>query len=387
MNKGGNAEIPPFNRKIRGRFLLEKYMIELKNIDVIFDKGKRVHAVNNVSLQVDKGDIYGIVGFSGAGKSTLIRTINLLQTPTSGSVFISGEDLTRYSEEELRKRRQKIGMIFQHFNLLSSKTVFDNVCFPLKNSDLSKEERGQKVRELLNIVGIGDKEKSYPSQLSGGQKQRVAIARALANDPDILLCDEATSALDPQTTDEVLRLLKDLNEKLNLTIVMITHEMHVVKEICTKVAVMEKGEIIERGRIVEVFSNPKKPLTRSFINTATQIDSALEKVLNHKSLLHLEDDDILARINYLGESTSFPIISALNNQFSVVTNILSGNIEILQDTPIGSLVVVFSGTKDNIDKALKYLKENQVAVEIIDKSRWQRSKFKPEDTSVVPRED
>ena len=191
-------------------------MIELKNIDVIFDKGKRVHAVNNVSLQVDKGDIYGIVGFSGAGKSTLIRTINLLQTPTSGSVFISGEDLTRYSEEELRKRRQKIGMIFQHFNLLSSKTVFDNVCFPLKNSDLSKEERAKKVRELLNIVGIGDKEKSYPSQLSGGQKQRVAIARALANDPDILLCDEATSALDPQTTDEVLRLLKDLNEKLYL---------------------------------------------------------------------------------------------------------------------------------------------------------------------------
>ena len=362
-------------------------MIELKNIDVIFDKGKRVHAVNNVSLQVDKGDIYGIVGFSGAGKSTLIRTINLLQTPTSGSVFISGEDLTRYSEEELRKRRQKIGMIFQHFNLLSSKTVFDNVCFPMKNSDLSKEERAQKVRELLNIVGIGDKEKSYPSQLSGGQKQRVAIARALANDPDILLCDEATSALDPQTTDEVLRLLKDLNEKLNLTIVMITHEMHVVKEICTKVAVMEKGEIIERGRIVEVFSNPKKPLTRSFINTATQIDSALEKVLSHKSLLHLQEDDILARINYLGESTSFPIISALNNQFSVVTNILSGSIEILQGTPIGSLVVAFSGTKDNIDQALKYLKENQVAVEIIDKARWERSKFKPEDTSVVPRED
>lgn len=362
-------------------------MIELKNIDVIFDKGKRVHAVNQVSLKVEKGDIYGVVGFSGAGKSTLIRTINLLQRPTSGQVLIRNKDITNYTDQELKEERQKIGMIFQHFNLLSSKNVFDNIAFPLKNSRLSKEEKAKKVRELLSIVGIADKEKSYPSQLSGGQKQRVAIARALANDPDILLCDEATSALDPQTTDEVLKLLKDLNQKLGLTIVMITHEMHVVKEVCTKVAVMEKGEIIERGSIVEVFSNPQKPLTRSFINTATQIDSALEKVLNHKSLLHLKEDDILARINYLGESTSFPIISALNSQFSVVTNILSGSIEILQDTPIGSLVVAFSGSKENIEKALTYLDENQVAVEIIDKSRWERSKFKPEDTSVVPRED
>ncbi len=362
-------------------------MINLKDIDVIFDKGKRVHAVNKVNLDVDKGDIYGIVGFSGAGKSTLIRTINLLQVPTSGRVIIDGQDITSFSSDQLRKRRQKIGMIFQHFNLLSSKNVFDNVAFPLKHSTLTKEDKAKKVRDLLNTVGIGDKEKSYPSQLSGGQKQRVAIARALANDPDILLCDEATSALDPQTTDEVLKLLKDLNQKLGLTIVIITHEMQVVKEICTKVAVMEKGAIIERGSIVEVFSKPQKPLTRSFINTATQIDSALEKVLNHKSLLHLKEDDVLARINYLGESTSFPIISTLNNQFSVVTNILSGSIEILQDTPIGSLVVAFSGSGENIARALKYLDESSVAVEVIDKSRWQRSKFKPEDTSVVPKED
>ena len=362
-------------------------MIELKNIDVVFSKGKTVHAVNNVSLTVERGDIYGIVGFSGAGKSTLIRTINLLQPPTSGSVTISGQDITKFSAEQLRQKRQKIGMIFQHFNLLSSKTVFDNVAFPLKHSNLSKEEKDKKVRDLLNIVGIGDKEKFYPSQLSGGQKQRVAIARALANDPDILLCDEATSALDPQTTDEVLKLLKSLNENLNLTIVIITHEMQVVKEICHKVAVMEKGEIIERGNIVEVFSAPQQPLTRSFINTATQIDSALEKVLNHKSLLHLKDDDILARINHVGETTSQPIISILNNDFSVVTNILSGSIEILQDTPIGSLVVVFSGTKSNIDNAIIYLKAHNVGVEIIDKSRWTRATFKPEDTSVVPKED
>lgn len=362
-------------------------MIELKNIDVIFSKGKTVHAVNDVSLTVEKGDIYGIVGFSGAGKSTLIRTINLLQRPTSGSVIISGENLTEFSPEQLRQKRQKIGMIFQHFNLLSSKTVFDNVAFPLKHSKLSKEEKAAKVRELLHIVGIGDKEKSYPSQLSGGQKQRVAIARALANDPDILLCDEATSALDPQTTDEVLRLLKNLNEKMNLTIVIITHEMQVVKEICHKVAVMEKGEIIERGNIVDVFSAPEKPLTRSFINTATQIDSALEKVLSHKSLLNLKDSDILARINYVGESTSHPMISTLNNEYSVSTNILSGSIEILQGTPIGSLVVAFCGTETNINRAMDYLRSQQVGVEIIDKSRWKRVTFKPEDTTVVPKED
>lgn len=361
-------------------------MIQLNNINVIFERGRTVHAVRNVSLEVERGDIYGIVGFSGAGKSTLIRTINLLQRPTSGSVVIAGEDLTAFTAEQLRKRRQKIGMIFQHFNLLSSKTVFDNVAFPLKHSRLTKEERAQKVRQLLEVVGIADKEGAYPSQLSGGQKQRVAIARALANDPDILLCDEATSALDPQTTDEVLRLLKSLNETLNLTIVIITHEMQVVKDICNKVAVMETGEIIERGSIIDVFSNPQKPLTRSFINTATQIDSALEKVLSHKSLLHLSDDDLLARINYIGESTSVPIISALNNDYSVVTNILSGSIEILQDTPIGSLVVVFSGSKANIERALSFLDERGVGVEIIDKNRWKRSTFKPEDISVVGRD-
>lgn len=347
-------------------------MIELKNIDVVFETKKgKVQGVSDVSLQVDQGDIYGIVGFSGAGKSTLIRTVNLLQRPTSGQVFISGEEITNLGEKQLRDRRKKIGMIFQHFNLLKSKTVFENVYFPLKQSDLSKEERTKKVRDLLNLVGIRDKENAYPSQLSGGQKQRVAIARALANDPEILLCDEATSALDPQTTDEVLRLLKELNKTLSLTILIITHEMQVVKEICNKVAVMEKGEIIERGTIVQVFSHPVQPLTRSFINTATQIDSALEKVLNHKSLLNMDPEDILARITYVGESTSQPIIATLNSQFSVTTNILSGSIEFLQDVPVGSLVVTFSGSQENKAKALEYLKSKDIGVEIIDKNQSQ----------------
>lgn len=344
-------------------------MIELKNIDVQFGtKNKTVHAVNDVSLTINKKDIFGIVGFSGAGKSTLIRTVNLLQKPTSGKVIINEKDITTLSTKELRNERKKIGMIFQHFNLLHSKTVLNNVLFPLKNSSLSKEQKLKKVRTLLHLVGLSDKENAYPSQLSGGQKQRVAIARALANDPQILLCDEATSALDPQTTDEVLKLLKDLNNTLDLTILIITHEMQVIKEICNKVAVMENGKIIEQGSIVDIFSNPQMPLTRSFINTATQIDSALEKVLQHKSVLQMKDTDILARITYVGESTSQPIIATLQERFNVQTNILSGNIEFLQDIPVGSLVVSFSGSKVDQDAALTFLKEKNVRVEIIDQN-------------------
>ena len=218
-------------------------MIYLKNICKTFidDNKKEVHAVNDVSLTINDGDIFGIIGFSGAGKSTLVRCINLLERPTSGTVEVDGKDLTKLSEKELRESRKKIGMIFQHFNLFPSRTIFGNVAFPLQGSGLSKEEIAAKVRNLLELVGISEKENAYPSQLSGGQKQRVAIARALANDPDILLCDEATSALDPQTTKAILDLLKDLNKKLGITIVVITHEMAVVKEICNKVAVMEKG--------------------------------------------------------------------------------------------------------------------------------------------------
>ena len=228
-------------------------MIYLKNICKTFidDNKKEVHAVNDVSLTINDGDIFGIIGFSGAGKSTLVRCINLLERPTSGTVEVDGKDLTKLSEKELRESRKKIGMIFQHFNLFPSRTIFGNVAFPLQGSGLSKEEIAAKVRNLLELVGISEKENAYPSQLSGGQKQRVAIARALANDPDILLCDEATSALDPQTTKAILDLLKDLNKKLGITIVVITHEMAVVKEICNKVAVMEKGRVVEEGDVVK----------------------------------------------------------------------------------------------------------------------------------------
>lgn len=243
-------------------------MIRLENIRKTFQtKDTNLHAVNDVSLTIDQGDIFGIIGFSGAGKSTLVRCINLLEVPTSGKVWIKETDLTNLSEDQLRKQRQKIGMIFQHFNLLSQRSVLDNVTFPLEIIGMKKTEARQKARELLQLVGLAEKEKAYPAQLSGGQKQRVAIARALATDPDILLCDEATSALDPMTTANILSLLKEINEKLGLTIVIITHQMEVVKQICHKVAIMEEGKIAEKGSVEEVFNHPKSEVAKKLLLT------------------------------------------------------------------------------------------------------------------------
>ena len=238
-------------------------MIRLENVSKTFtDSNKEVHAVNNVSLTINDGDIFGIIGFSGAGKSTLVRCINLLEKPTEGKVFVDDAEITALSGKELRKARKKIGMIFQHFNLMPSRTIFGNVAYPLRGSGLSKEEIKEKVHHLLELVGISEKENAFPSQLSGGQKQRVAIARALANDPGILLCDEATSALDPQTTKSILKLLQQLNQTLGITVVVITHEMAVVKEICNRVAVMDHGDVVEEGEVFHVFASPKEPLVR-----------------------------------------------------------------------------------------------------------------------------
>ena len=257
-------------------------MIELKNISKDFGSGeKAVHAVRDVSLSIGSGEIFGIIGFSGAGKSTLVRCINLLERPSSGSVFVAGQDLTALSAKDLRAARKKIGMIFQHFNLMPSRTVAGNVAYPLKGSGLSKEDIQKKVATLLELVGIGDKADAYPSQLSGGQKQRVAIARALANDPQVLLCDEATSALDPQTTKAILHLLKHLNETLGITIVLITHEMAVVKEICDRVAVMEYGRVVEQGEVFTVFAEPKQDITKSFIHTTSNLQK-VEELCRHE---------------------------------------------------------------------------------------------------------
>ena len=345
-------------------------MIKLENIDVTFKQGvKVVNAVKNVSLHVEPGDIYGIIGYSGAGKSTLVRTINLLQRPTKGNVVVNGVDLLKLKPKGLRAARKKIGMIFQHFNLMNTLSVFDNVAFPLKKSGKTKSEIEQKVLSLLELVGLEDKVNSYPRQLSGGQKQRVAIARALANDPDVLLCDEATSALDPKTTYSILELLKKVNVQLGITIVIITHEMQVVKEICNKVAVMEEGEVIEQGSVLEIFTNPERDLTKDFIDTATHINQGIETVLSHEQLLNLQEGDYLVKISFVGASTGEPLITKLSTQFQVAANILFANVEIIQETPVGTLLVGLSGEKSGIENALSYIKEQGVSVDVLEESK------------------
>ena len=345
-------------------------MIKLENIDVTFKQGvKVVNAVKNVSLHVEPGDIYGIIGYSGAGKSTLVRTINLLQRPTKGNVVVNGVDLLKLKPKGLRAARKKIGMIFQHFNLMNTLSVFDNVAFPLKKSGKTKSEIEQKVLSLLELVGLEDKVNSYPRQLSGGQKQRVAIARALANDPDVLLCDEATSALDPKTTYSILELLQKVNVQLGITIVIITHEMQVVKEICNKVAVMEEGEVIEQGSVLEIFTNPERDLTKDFIDTATHINQGIETVLSHEQLLNLQEGDYLVKISFVGASTGEPLITKLSTQFQVAANILFANVEIIPVTPVGTLLVGLSGEKSGIENALSYIKEQGVSVDVLEESK------------------
>jgi len=342
--------------------LTNEAIIELKNIDVTFhNKGQTVNAVKDVSLTVNRGDIYGVVGYSGAGKSTLVRVINRLQPPTAGTVVVNGQDILHLTPRKLRAARTQIGMIFQHFNLMDSRTIADNVGYPLRFR-LSKKNRQEKVAHLLELVGLSEKANDYPAQLSGGQKQRVAIARALANDPEILISDEATSALDPKTTSSILELLKRLNKELGLTVVLITHEMEAVKEICNKVAVMESGEIIERGDLVSIFSQPKKPLTQDFINTATQINQALEKIYKQASALHLSDHQQLVQLQYVGASTDAPLITELYKRYDVVSNILYGNVEILQDTPLGNLIVVMSGEPDKLQDAWQYCQDAGIKV-------------------------
>ncbi len=341
-------------------------IIELKNITKTFIQDKKTfNAVENASVSIEKGDIFGIIGFSGAGKSTLVRTINLLGRPTSGSVIVKGKDFLSLSQKELREERKKIGMIFQHFNLLNSRNVFENVAFPLKRSGLSKEEIANKVHSLLKLVEIDEKSKNYPEQLSGGQKQRVAIARALANDPDILLCDEATSALDPTTTKSILKLLKKLKEKLGLTIVIITHQMEVIKEICDKVAVMENGRIVEQGDVFTIFATPKDEVTRRFIRSTSNLSKVEELIAEDSPVVHLEKDEKLVRFTYITKNVSEPLISAISRLYEVTINIIFAEIEIVQDAPIGGTVAIVSGQDAVIERALKHIKALDVGVEVL----------------------
>ncbi|MCI9605911.1 MAG: methionine ABC transporter ATP-binding protein [Oscillospiraceae bacterium] len=339
-------------------------MITLTHVSKIFPGGESgVHAVQDVSLHIAPGEIFGIIGYSGAGKSTLVRCINLLERPTQGTVTVDGRELTALSEKELRQERRKIGMIFQQFNLMTARTVAQNVAFPLKDSGLSKEETAAKVTQLLELVGLPDKAGSYPAQLSGGQKQRVAIARALASDPKVLLCDEATSALDPQTTASILRLIRDINRRTGITVVVITHEMAVVKEICHRVAVMEKGRVVETGDVFSLFSAPKEPVTRSFVSTTSNLSKAEEFIAEGAPLVALSPGQVIARLTFARGNVGEAAISQLSRQFDVDANIIFANVDILEGTPLGGLVVIFSG--ERVGEAIAWLSEKNVVVEVL----------------------
>ena len=340
-------------------------MIELEHIVKSFhaDKDKSIHAVNDVSLTIEDGDIYGIIGFSGAGKSTLVRCINLLERPDSGNVRINGVEMTALKPKELYKARTKIGMIFQQFNLMPSRTVLQNVAYPLRN--MTREQIRSRVRELLALVDSPDKENAYPSELSGGQKQRVAIARALANDPGILLCDEATSALDPQTTGAILQLLKDLNRKLGLTIVVITHEMEVVKHICRKAAVMDAGKIIESGDVFEIFSSPQHHVTRNFVRTTSNLSKIETLIQENSPIVQVKPGQVMARLLYIHADVSEPLISYASRAFDIEINIILADVEIVAGVMVGGTVVIFNGQRERIERAMQYYRDKNIRVVVI----------------------
>ena len=345
-------------------------------------KEKSVHAVQDVSLTIEDGEIYGIVGYSGAGKSTLVRCINFLEKPDSGSITIGGfgtlsvedgrlnftdEDgqSRRAAEKDLQRLRSGVGMIFQHFNLLDRSTVFDNIAYPLKYRGNSREKIAERVRELLRLVDLEDKINAYPSELSGGQKQRVAIARALANNPRILLSDEATSALDPDATSSILALLKDLNARLGLTIVLITHEMSAVKAVCSKMAVMENGCVVEQGSVYDVFSHPQQEITKKFVSSTSNLSEYGKLFENSSSLLELNGKGVLVKCTYDKEHVGEALISEISRKFNVNVNILLADVELLQDLPLGGMVEVISGDGGDIDAAIEYLRSYNVRVEVL----------------------
>lgn len=338
--------------------------IKLENINVTFKaKEKEVEAVKNVSLEIEKGDIYGIIGYSGAGKSTLVRVINLLQRPTSGKVFVNDSDLVSLSSKELRTERKKIGMIFQHFNLMNSRTVLGNIEYPLLSTSLSKGERRKKAEKLLELVELSGYGDVYPDRLSGGQKQRVAIARALSNDPEVLISDEATSALDPKTTGSILELLQKVNRELGITIVLITHEMQVVKSICKNVAVMDSGKIIEAGPVSEVFIHPKTALSKDFIESSTNVDIAIERIL--KRFNDWSENKHLLYLKFAGDNTEDGVISRISKETGVDVSILFANMDVVAGVDVGYTVLAISGQKDAIEHAVSILTNAGVETKIL----------------------
>ncbi|AEF16770.1 Phosphonate-transporting ATPase [Thermoanaerobacterium xylanolyticum LX-11] len=335
-------------------------MIEIKNLSKVYNtNGKDVVALKDINLTISDGEIYGIMGLSGAGKSSLIRCINMLEKPTSGSILINGVEMTKLKPKELRNMRKKIGMIFQHFNLLMNSTVYENIAFPLKISKVSDSAIKKRVDELLDVVDLKDKKYAYPAQLSGGQKQRVGIARALANNPDIILSDEATSALDPTTTESILNLLKDINKQYGITIVVITHEMSVIRNLCDKVAVLEDGRIIEEGNVIDIFSNPSTETSKRFLK---------DMIAELPPDILLDDDnpnEEVLRLSFFGSSSNQPVISHMIKNFDVEVNIISGNIERVQNSQVGNLLIKISGEQNSIKDAIKFLENNGLRIEVL----------------------
>lgn len=344
--------------------LRSETMIRVENVSKTYTgKQGTVEAVKDVSLEISRGEIFGVIGFSGAGKSTLIRLLNGLETVTSGHIYINEKDITTLKRKELLKERQKIAMIFQHFNLLWSRTVEENIAFSLEIAGVPKAERKAKVAELIDLVGLTGREKSYPSQLSGGQKQRVGIARALANDPEVLLCDEATSALDPKTTKDILKLLVEINQELGLTIVLITHEMHVVRQICHRVAVMEEGRVVESGEVIEVFKNPQQPITKQFVGEE-RVDDEIDEVF-HQLSTSLRPG-VAVRIQYLGDRTGDAVLSEAIRKLDATVSILQGKVNITQKGILGSMIILIEEESSKAEEVIEYLKQAEIIVEVLE---------------------
>lgn len=338
-------------------------MIELKHITKLYGNFK---ALDNINLSIKDGEIFGIVGQSGAGKSTLIRCVNMLEPPTSGEVIIDGKDMTKLSKAQLREERKKIGMIFQHFNLLSNRTVAGNVAFPLELSHVPKAEQVKRINEILELVGLTEYRNKYPSQLSGGQKQRVGIARAIVSNPSVLLSDEATSALDPETVKSILQLLKDINKKMGITIIMITHQMEVIKEIAEQVAVIEKGKIIEQGSVVDLFTNPQTETLKKFVGSVMSSD--VPEQLSHMNISKVkqkDSDQTIVSLKFRGDVANEPIIANLIRKYNLDVSILYGSIDYIQNVSFGRLIIMINGHEEDMKKALGHLQSLPITSEVI----------------------
>lgn len=340
-------------------------MIDISNVSKIFKtKTQNITAVDNVELNIKEGEIFGVIGYSGAGKSTLIRLLNGLEQPTDGTVTVTGDEISRMTIKELRKKRQKVSMIFQHFNLLWSRTVAENISFPLEIAGVPKKERQTRVAELIRLVGLDGRENNYPSELSGGQKQRVGIARALSNEPEVLLCDEATSALDPETTDEVLDLLVDITKKMNLTIVLITHEMHVIRKICDRAAVMEDGKVVEVGPVIELFQNPQSNVTKRFVKDDISDD---DHALAMEEIKAAFPTSTIVKLTFVGTRTKSPIVSQVIRDYGLDMNILSGNIKQTNQESYGHLYIALDINQETLENITAEFKKHDVTLEVENK--------------------